>query len=189
METNLKTPLEPVPISEFFPPQPPPTTSQSPPPTLSRKQKNGKLYINARPSACDMFLMLPPCLFLGCCFAVSANVVFDDNTSSVYISNWPGLLCFPPCQKSEVIPYTEIANIGMQHTGGREGSDGHAQLIYDVMLVTRSGKLWRVGARGFSAEVSAQVEDLHYHVFGRNNPKYTRVKGSAQHIPTDDDCC
>ena len=188
MTNNLKTPLDPVPISEYFPtkPQRPQQQDSS---VLRKTQNNGKLEIRARPSTCDIILMLPPCIFIGCCFSVSADVVFDDDTSSVSISNWPGLLCCFPCKQSTVIPYEDIANIGMRNTNIKQGQEGNEQPLFDVMLVTRSGKLWRVGSRGFSGEVSAQVEALHYHIFGRNNPEYKRVWGFAQQIPSADWCC
>ena len=90
--------------------------------TLQQQQQyevndNGMLIIKSRPD-CEMTVyMLPTCLFFGCLLAVSSDVIFDDMNQEVYIANFPGYCCTPPCKTSTTIPYNHISTIGWKRSG------------------------------------------------------------------------
>ena len=148
--------------------------------------ENGKFEYKVRPSRCDTFLMLPPCLFLGCCMSRSANVTFNDNTQSVFISNWPGYICCPPFYSSTTLTYSQIGNIGILDTGIREGEAPNQTPLYDVALVAKDSSKWMVGSRGYYNPVMEDARKLHHFVFGRNNPNY---RWHPVVIPDDSCCC
>ena len=148
--------------------------------------KNGKFEYKVRPSRCDTFLMLPPCMFLGCCMSRSANVSFNDNTQSVFISNWTGYICCPPFYSSITLTYSQIGNIGILDTGIREGEAPHQTPLYDVALVAKDSSKWMVGSRGYYNPVMEDARKLHHFVFGRNNPNY---RWHPVVIPDDSSCC
>mmetsp|Transcript_13215 Transcript_13215/g.19909 ORF Transcript_13215/g.19909 Transcript_13215/m.19909 type:complete len:202 (+) Transcript_13215:22-627(+) len=170
-------PLQPVPGNVLFPPR---ATSESVSCCCNSNTKrityetdaNGIMQYKIRPNNMDTFLMLPPCLFVGCCLSVSANVIFDDNNHTVRISNWMGYMCIPPCYSYTTISYYDIANIGLLYTGIKEGTEPNEVPIYDVVLVTHKRKMWRVGNRSSYNSAASEASNLLRFVFGRSNPDY-----------------
>ena len=170
-------PLQPVPGNVLFPS---PQTSESVSCCCDGNTRDithetdasGILQYKIRPDDDDWILMCPPCLFIGCCLTVSANVTFDDNNHTVRISNWMGYMCIPPCYSYATISYYDIANIGLLYTGIKEGTEPNEVPIYDVVLVTHKRKMWRVGNRGSKTAASNEASNLLKFVYGRNNPDY-----------------
>lgn len=193
MESDKSEPLQPVPIEELFPPTPLRVQHDNSNKYVNMN-KNGQLVVKAWPSAFEILFMCPIFLCIGCCMSTSAHTVFDENDKTVTISNWRGYMCFWPCSSSMTIPYSEVGNIGIRNTGGTEGSQGHEQPIYEVVLVTKSAEVWVIGGQGQRGRAQSEADALYFFLFfrgsdGKPNSGIRPTRTGAVVVPSTDTCC
>jgi hypothetical protein len=171
--------MEPVAISSLFPQE-----EQRAAATAAVSDENGQWRITSYPGTFDTVLMFPCCLFVGCAFGVYSDAVFNDKEATVSIVNCPGYCCLPPFRSSTTIAYGDIANFGWRYT---KITETHSP-IYDVVLVTRNRRVWRVGTRGRLGVVQQEIKALHKFIFGKGKPNYVAPAMTSLEVPNNDWC-
>jgi hypothetical protein len=134
--------------------------------------ENGQLRVESRPTCVMIVFMMPyPFFFMGCCYSVSSNVMFDDVSQTLSIESWPGFMQCLVKTKSH-IEYSQVGNLALEETC----CQSNRQMMYYPLIVLKDGtKLYisDCGVLDYSPDgVQSKVLALHHFLFGRNNPMY-----------------
>lgn len=130
---------------------------------------NGILQLETKPSGLEIFMMLPfPFFCTGCCFSLTSQFTFNDNTQKLHYWSYPGYLSF--IRKDRIIDYQDIGNVCYYRTNVAVDE----VWLYQPALMLKSGELLRFGAKNYDIEITRDVLGLHYFLFGRNNPAYEK---------------
>ena len=125
--------------------------------------ERGRASISLRPSCMMRLFYLPfPFLCMGCCLSSSADLDFDDRTSTVSIARWPGD-CFCCMSATTVVAYAHVANVVARSTNMRINK----QSAYKIAIALRDGQVINLGSPDVLGSISGDLLALHRFFFGR----------------------
>jgi hypothetical protein len=139
---------------------------------------NGEMSVIFRPTCNSYAMMMPfPFFCVGCCTSISSNITFHDSSQTLTISTCPGL-CFI-AQKTEVVEYHQVANIGFIRSNRSQGKGG-LQLYWPSIILKDERRIYIGDMETLAAEIlgrqtlQAKILAMHAYLFGRGNPHYTK---------------
>lgn len=127
------------------------------------------VLLKSRPCCENNVMMVIPFFTIVCCaVSMSSNIVFDDTTSTLTVTSWPGYFFCCKFKNCYRIEYETIANVGLFVTSTKQND----QYKYKPGIVLKTSEYVVVGEARIPEKWEHYVLSLHYHIFGRGNANY-----------------